>query len=171
MRQFAAGTIASAFGLYIAGTDLAFAQDIAAPADPVAKAAFDVLEKHCARCHQDGKLTAREKPAKNFGNVLKLDELAASPNYILPGNPFGSKLFKQIVDQEMPYDVTYEGKSLPEPSEADLKALEAWIKSLGTKTAAACEARKFVSHDDDDRLDRGRPREAARARARRARAI
>src|SRR5262245_11277220 len=31
---------------------------IATPADPVAKAAFEVLDKHCARCHQDGKLSS-----------------------------------------------------------------------------------------------------------------
>ena len=166
LRQFAARTMASAFGLYIAGTGLAFAQDIAAPADPVARAAFEVLDKHCARCHQDGKLTAREKPAKNFGFVLKLDQLAATPNYILPGNPFGSKLFKQIVDQEMPYDVAYEGKSLPEPSEADLKALEAWINSLGIKTAAACEARKFVSHGDEIALIAADLEKLSRTRAR-----
>lgn len=166
LRQFAAGTIASALGLFIVGSDLASAQDIAPPADPVARAAFEVLDKHCARCHQDGKLTAREKPAKNFGFVLKLDQLAASPNYILPGNPFGSKLFKQIVDQEMPYDVVYEGKSLPEPSEGDLKALEAWINSLGTKTAAACEARKFVSHGDEIALIAADLEKLSRTRAR-----
>ena len=45
------------------------------PSDPVAKAAFDVLEKHCSRCHQQGKLVERERPAKNFGNILKLEEI------------------------------------------------------------------------------------------------
>jgi len=33
--------------------------DIPVPSDPTAKAAFDVLEKHCARCHQDGRLEER----------------------------------------------------------------------------------------------------------------
>jgi hypothetical protein len=124
------------------------ADDIKIPTDPVAKAAFDVLEKSCARCHQEGRLTARERPAKNFGFVLKLDELAANPNYILPGNPYGSKLFKQIVDKEMPYDVMYEGAAEPSPSADDLKALETWIQSLGTQSAAACEDNKFVSNKD-----------------------
>jgi hypothetical protein len=125
----------------------ALANDIKVPADPVAKAAYDVLEKHCARCHQDGKLDGRDKPSKNFGNVLKLDEIAANPNFVLPGNPFGSKIFKQIADQEMPYDVIYEGKQFPGVSEGELKTLEAWIKSLGAKSAA-CSARKFVSNKD-----------------------
>jgi hypothetical protein len=122
---------------------------IAAPADPVARAAFDVLDRHCSRCHQDGKLTARERPSKNFGNVLKLDEIAANPHFILPGNPFGSKLFKQIVDKEMPYDVEYEGETkYPKISPEELKALEAWIVSLGVTRSAACESHKFVTNED-----------------------
>ena len=126
---------------------VAIADDIKAPTDPVAKAAFEVLEKSCARCHQEGRLTARERPAKNFGFVLKLDDLAANPNYILPGNPYGSKLFKQIVDKEMPYDVMYEGAAEPSPTAADIKALETWIQSLGprplprAKAASSCRTR------------------------------
>ncbi len=113
---------------------------IAVPGDPVARAAFDVLDRHCARCHQDGKLTARERPSKNFGNVLKLDEIAANPHFILPGNPFGSKLFKQIVDKEMPYDVEYEGETkYPKITPDELKALETWIVSLAATKSAACE--------------------------------
>src|SRR5215469_2671415 len=117
--------VALAAGLAVIWTAAA-ADDIKVPTDPVAKAAFDVLAKSCARCHQEGRLTARERPAKNFGFVLKLDELAANPNYILPGNPYGSKLFKQIVDKEMPYDVMYEGAPEPSPSGDDIKALETW---------------------------------------------
>ncbi|MCF2522963.1 DUF4384 domain-containing protein [Bradyrhizobium sp. G127] len=124
------------------------AEMVAAPADPVAKAAFDVLEKHCARCHQVGKLVDRERPAKNFGNILKLDEMAANPHYVLPGNPLGSKLFRQIVDKEMPYDIYYEGASHAPPSEADLRALENWVTALGAKSVASCETHKFITPED-----------------------
>jgi len=66
----------------------------------VARAAFDVLAKHCSRCHQEGPtLTKRLKPAKNFGDILKLDELARTPQLILPGNPDASELFIQIANQ------------------------------------------------------------------------
>jgi mono/diheme cytochrome c family protein len=142
---------AAIFGLALTLAGPASAQNVAAapPEDPVAKAAFEVLEKHCARCHQEGALTARERPSKNFGNVLKLEEIASNPHYILPGNPFGSKLFKQIVDKEMPYDVEYEGETkYPSVTPDELKALEAWITQLGTKSAAACDTRKFVSNED-----------------------
>ncbi|MET0430225.1 MAG: hypothetical protein ABW026_17230, partial [Microvirga sp.] len=86
----------------------AFAAEIPIPTDPVSKLAFDVLEKHCSRCHQDGRLTKRQKPAKNFGNILMLDELAKSSHLILPGNPDGSKLFNQLANKEMPYDLYYD---------------------------------------------------------------
>ncbi|MDT3686122.1 MAG: DUF4384 domain-containing protein [Pseudorhodoplanes sp.] len=142
-------TVAAAIGFALTAMPAWAATEVAPPNDPVEKAAFDVLDKHCARCHQDGKLTSRERPAKNFGNILKLDEIASNPNYILPGNPFGSKLFKQITDKEMPYDVNYEGDSrYSNVSEDELKSLETWIQQLGTKSAAACEARKFVNHED-----------------------
>src|SRR5207237_1138262 len=124
----------------------AAAEDLTVPADPVEKTVFDVLEKSCARCHQEGRLVSRERPSKNFGNVLKLSEIASNPNLVLPGNPYGSKLFKQIVDKEMPYDVMYEGAAAASPSAEDLKVLEAWIESLGAKTASACEAHKFIDN-------------------------
>lgn len=116
------------------------------PSDPVAAAAFNVLERNCARCHQEGKLINRERPAKNFGNILKLEEIAANPSYVLPGNPLGSKLFRQIADKEMPYDVNYEGETkYGTLSEGDLKALEAWIAALGTKATASCESHKLIT--------------------------
>lgn len=129
--QLRAWEAAAAIGAAVVFCGPAFADDIKVPSDPVAKAAFDVLDKHCARCHQEGRLQARERPAKNFGNVLQLEELAESPGRILPGNPFASKMFKQIVDKEMPYDVIYEGAAGPLITEDDVKAVENWIVSLG----------------------------------------
>jgi len=155
--------IATAIGMTLTLMGSAAAQEIAAPADPTAKAAFDVLTKHCSRCHQEGKLTARERPAKNFGFILKLDQLAADPHYVLPGNAFGSKLFKQIVDKEMPYDVIYEGAT-PDISADEIKAVEAWINSLGTKTASTCESRKFVKNEDMIALMSGDLEKLPRAR-------
>ncbi len=121
------------------------APEINAPADPVAKAAFDALEKHCARCHQAGQLAGRQKPAKNFGNVLALDEIVRDPNLILPGNPDGSRLFIQIAKQEMPYDVFQEFSGGPEPTKDEVQAVYDWIKSLDKTVVAACGDRKPIS--------------------------
>ncbi|MFC2254279.1 DUF4384 domain-containing protein [Labrys portucalensis] len=122
--------------------------DIKVPSDPIAKAAFDVLDKHCSRCHQNGMLN-REKPAKNFGNILHLDEIAADPHLVQAGNPEGSKLFQQVLNKEMPYDVNYEfDTTKPEVTTADIEALRTWIKATGDQEAAACTGRKFVTSED-----------------------
>jgi Domain of unknown function (DUF4384) len=140
----ASGALLAVVFLFV--TQAAFAQTLAPPSDPIAKNAFDVLDKHCARCHQEGRLIDREKPAKNFGNILKLNEIAASPHYVLPGNALGSKLFRQIADREMPYDVNYEADArYPHVSADDLQALERWIVSLGARAITACGNRALVT--------------------------
>src|SRR5680860_116206 len=116
------------------------------PEDETAKKAFKVLDKHCARCHQAGRLT-RDRPARNFGNILKLDELARDPSLIRPGNPDGSRLFSRIVKQEMPYDVYTEFSGGEEPDKEDVQALYDWIKSLNTETIASCGNRKLMDSE------------------------
>lgn len=123
------------------------ADDVRPPSDLLAKAAFDVLDRSCARCHQQGRLVGRDQPASGFGNILKLDEIGKNRALIVPGNPYGSYLFKRIVDREMPYDVMVEKADKPSPNEADIKALEAWINALAMQTAT-CETHKFVSNKD-----------------------
>ncbi len=122
--------------------------DIPVPSDPVALAAFDALEKNCSRCHQAGPTLKRAKPAKNFGNILHLDELAKDPSFILPGNPDGSKLFIQVAKKEMPYDCYQEFDCKAEPSEKDIQAIYDWIKGLGAFVAAACTGRKPIDEED-----------------------
>lgn len=119
---------------------------ISEPTDPVAKAAFDVMDKHCARCHQVGRLD-RQKPSKNFGNVLALDEMARDPNLVLPGNPDGSRLFVQMAKQEMPYDVYQEFSGGAEPTKEELQAVYDWIKGLGSAVVASCADRKLIGAD------------------------
>jgi hypothetical protein len=108
------------------------AADIAPPTDPVALAAFIALDVNCARCHQEGRLGQRENPAKNFGNILQLDEIARDPNLILPGNPDGSRLFTSIAKKEQPYDCYQEFDCGHEPTSAEINAIYAWIKSLSS---------------------------------------
>lgn len=114
------------------------------PANPVALKAFQALEKNCSRCHQDGRLN-RLRPAKNFGNILHLDEIAADPNLIQPGNPDASRLYKQIVKKEMPYDTYYEFTGA-EPSADEVSAIRDWIASLGATQTAACGSRTTIGN-------------------------
>lgn len=123
------------------------------PSDPVAKAAFDVLQKHCARCHQAGQLSQkdldgvehkRENPASNFGNVMQLEEIASNPHYVLPGNAKASRLFTEIINEKMPYDwANGQGKFDP-VSPDELAALEKWIDGL----KKSCDPKAYVSHSD-----------------------
>jgi mono/diheme cytochrome c family protein len=101
------------------------------PEGDVEAKAQAVLDKHCARCHQDGKLVKKDKPAKGFGNTMQLDELAANPKRILPGNPDGSPMFQVIANKQMPYDL-YQGGDYEKPSvtDDDLNALRDWITGL-----------------------------------------
>ena len=112
--------------------------DIAVPTDKVALAAFKMLEKNCSRCHQDGKLVNRPRPAKNFGNILDLAQLARDPSLIQPGNPDASRIYKQIVKKEMPYDTYYEFSGT-EPTAEEVTALRDWIESLGRRRRQAAK--------------------------------
>ncbi len=131
------------------------AEEIKPPKDAVAKAAFDVLDKHCARCHQTGKLGKREKVASNFGNVLKLHELATDSRFVLPGNPDASELIKRTADPvraDMPYDVrnaelTGEDSGFPSPTTDEIAALRNWVKSLGEQVASACKPENFMNRE------------------------
>lgn len=123
------------------------AGDIPVPTDAVAVTAFNVLDKHCARCHQAGPTLKRRKPAKNFGNVLHLEQISAEPSLILPGNPDGSKLFIQIAKKEMPYDCYQEFDCKVEPTEEEVRAIYDWIKSLGEFAIAACAGRKLIDEE------------------------
>ena len=114
--------------------------DIFAPTDELETKAQTVLDKSCARCHQVGKLSkGRAKPSKGFGDVLQLDSLANNPNYVVKGNPEGSKLFQTIVNKNMPYDTYQDGDyEAYAPSADDVQVLRDWITKLGEKKQASC---------------------------------
>jgi hypothetical protein len=99
------------------------------PADPPAAAAYTVLEKHCARCHQGGRLD-RPSPAAAFGNVLRLDELAATPHLVQPGNPDASRLYLTMIRRLMPPDGHGDGADAAKPTADEIAAVRSWIAAL-----------------------------------------
>ena len=121
------------------------------PANDIETAAQTMLEKHCARCHQDGKLVKREKPAKGFGDVIQLDQLVGNPDRVVPGTPDASKIFQVIVNGQMPKDV-FEGESdKPAPTADEIEALRTWItKSAGECKVEAYEPKLLVKEIYDD---------------------
>lgn len=109
------------------------------PADPKALAAFRMLETHCARCHQAGQLK-RPKAAADLANILALEEIAADPHLVKPGNPDASRLYLKVLGREMPYDVLQEGATGERPTPAEISALRAWIASLPRPVASTCKS-------------------------------
>ena len=118
------------------------------PTNPIEAAAFQALDRNCARCHQFGKLDGRQKPAHGFGNVLYLEQMAKDPSLVIPGNPDGSKLVQTILNKNMPYDYYQDGKtSIDPPSQSEVAAIRNWISSLAEVRAAACASHTFIGND------------------------
>jgi hypothetical protein len=122
------------------------AQAPARPSDPDMLKAYDVLERHCARCHQAGAL-ARPKSAAEFGNILRLDEVAREPHLVRPGNPDASRLYTLLIGRRMPYDVHQEGSNRPAPSPDDIDLMRAWIAGLPAQSKSSCSMRPVISMD------------------------
>ena len=126
----------------------AAAANIPQPSNPIEAAAYVALDRHCARCHQFGKLDGRQKPAHGFGNVLHLAQMAKDPNLVIPGNPDASKLVQQILNKNMPYDYYQDGQTwLEPPTQSDVAAIRTWISSLAEERAAACASHTFIGND------------------------
>lgn len=114
------------------------------PADPTGAAVYAVLEKHCARCHQGGRLETTA-PAGAFGNVLRLDEVSATPSLIQPGNPDASRLYLMMLRRLMPPAHSgSETGNLPTPDE--IAHVRSWI--AGLSPAAQCQDRRPVTVAD-----------------------
>ncbi len=128
------------------------------PADQTAAAAFAVLDRHCARCHQGGRLK-RTSPAAGFGNILRLDEIAEAPFLVQPGNPDASRLYLMLLRRLMPYDVHEEQASLPAPTPDEIGAVRAWIGSLAPHPV--CRDRRFVTPADHARALAAEPVQTA----------
>lgn len=101
------------------------------PAASAADATFDaartVLETHCARCHQSGKL--ENPPAKgNLGNVLDLDALSAREDLVVPGDPDASRLYQIMLARHRPQSVFF--GPVPGPTAAEIGAVRDWLAAL-----------------------------------------
>jgi Domain of unknown function (DUF4384) len=139
----AAPVIAISISILLASTAGLHAEEIYAALNDTETQVQSILGKHCARCHQTGKLEGgREKPAKNFGNILQLDQLVADPSRVKPGNPDGSRIFQLIVNKEMPYDVfldvSFDKPTPPAPTAEEIALLRGWLEGAAEKNSAGC---------------------------------
>ncbi|KUF09330.1 DUF4384 domain-containing protein [Pseudoponticoccus marisrubri] len=105
-------------------------------------AAYEVLGKYCAGCHQDGALEDGLTKAKDgFGHVLDIRRLSQDPKLVASGEPSKSKLYQVITggSPPMPDDCWTPDCA---PSAEDLAKLEEWIVALGE---TAPEPREFIT--------------------------
>ncbi len=137
----------------------------ALPVFGVAQAAEDeiwgkasaILDKHCARCHQDGKLTGKfkERPAGNFGFVLDGPELVKR-NKMIVGSADASEIFVKTKKGDMPKDIDdacYDGTATAATycglSPAELTSLHDAIDALKAPPAETIVATAPVAKTDD----------------------
>lgn len=109
--------------------------------DPTAAAVYAVLEKHCVRCHQSGRLD-RVAPAGAFGNVLHLEGLATTPSLVLPGNPDASRLYLTMLRRLMPLDASADAVRHPWPTSDEIAHVRSWITGLSPRRH--CRDRRTV---------------------------
>jgi hypothetical protein len=109
------------------------------PQDPAAAKAYAVLDQHCARCHQTGKLK-HPRPAGNFANVLDLAALARNSALVRPGTPDASRLYTLMVAREMPYDTSHD-QGGEEPTPEEIQVVRDWIQELPAGADAGCRER------------------------------
>lgn len=120
----------------------------ARPEDPRAAKVYSVLETHCARCHQTGKLDDKPEAAGGLSNILAMGEISKDPLLVRPGAPDASALYEVLRSRHGAIDVF--SNAGPEPGPDDLEAVRDWIGELPVAprecpsrpaiTAAATEA-------------------------------
>jgi transcriptional regulator with XRE-family HTH domain/mono/diheme cytochrome c family protein len=112
------------------------------PADAYAAKVYAILDQHCAKCHQFGKV-AGAAPAAGFGNILHLDQLALDPELVRPGNPDGSKLYTTVLMRMAPHDGETGGGKAEDMQATELDAVRTWIQGLAP--VSACQDRPRIT--------------------------
>jgi Domain of unknown function (DUF4384) len=115
------------------------------PATALAAKAYAVLDAHCARCHQTGKLKIA-RAAKPTANILALDELSADPALVRPGVPDASSLYTIMLRRHSPLLGPDIWPPIGEDMTAsDVQAVRDWIQDLPAFKPGACPGRPPIT--------------------------
>ncbi len=121
------------------------AYDLPGDATDMEAALYGVLDKHCARCHQDGALKeGLAGPKSGFGHVLDIRRLAEDPDYVRVGDPGASKLYNVIGQYSFPAMPDDCLNAACYPTNEEAKIIEDWIVNLANKEP---EPRPFVGFE------------------------
>ncbi len=111
------------------------------PEDPRAAKVYSVLETHCARCHQTGRIIGKPVAAGGIANILAIADVASNPTLVNPGSPDASTLYEVLRSRHGSIDVfTNDGL---EPGPDDLETVREWIREL-PGASRECAARPPV---------------------------
>lgn len=113
------------------------------PLDPRAGKAYAVLDGHCARCHQTGRLKI-PAAARPLANILALDEIARETTLVQPGVPDASPLYTIMLRQHAMVDLD----ASPPPDA--IQAVRDWILDLPQPTEN-CGGRRAITQVEVDR--------------------
>ena len=103
----------------------AVARAAAPPAAPeealrVAQRVRDIFEAKCLDCHGP----ELPRPKGKFGYVLDLPRMAANPDYVTPGDPEKSELYKMVFSDEMPG----EDANVPALTPEEKETVRRWVE-------------------------------------------
>src|SRR5262249_45398134 len=108
------------------------------PTEVLAQKARAILKANCYRCHgQDGNVEG------GFNFVLDRQQLVTRRSMVVPGNPKKSRIFRRILDQEMPPE-----DEKPRPSDSDLAILEQWITQGAPDFNPPRKERPFITSEE-----------------------
>jgi Domain of unknown function (DUF4384) len=115
------------------------------PLTALAAKAYAVLDTHCARCHQTGRLKIA-RAAKPTANILALDELSADPALVRPGVPDASPLYTIMLRRHSPHlgpDIWPPiGEEL---TASDVQTVRDWIQDLPAFKPGTCPGRPPIT--------------------------
>lgn len=124
-----AGGVSGEVSGEVTGADLAAIIEVPERLERDATAgALAVLTRHCARCHQSGRLE-RSAPAAGFDGILDLPELLRRPDLVVPGRPDASRLYQAMLTRHMPYDIFQDGEPGEAPSAGEIRQVRDWISA------------------------------------------
>ena len=87
-----------------------------------------IFEAKCVDCHGP----ELPRPKGKFGYVLDLKRVAANPDYVIPGEPEKSELYKMVRDDEMPGD----DAKVPPLTSGEKEVVKQWIVAGAPVTMA-----------------------------------
>ncbi len=91
----------------------------------------EIFEAKCLDCHGP----ELPRPKGKFGYVLDLKRVAANPDYVIPGDPEKSEIYKMVFDDEMPG----EDANVPPLTADEKEIVKRWIELDAPPAPATAE--------------------------------